>query len=111
MFLAPGDGNRLGMRIDAVFDEFRNRFQGVALRQRDDPNRIPVVPNSQLTAVFAFGSHAGMIGKVRPLRAPRFARFLGGRARLRLICPIIAIGLAPGAARTWRLTAGRPAVT
>jgi hypothetical protein len=57
VLLAVRDRDGLGVRINAVLDEFRNRLQGIALRQRDVPDRIPVIPNTQLAAVFAFHFH------------------------------------------------------
>jgi hypothetical protein len=59
---APSYRDRLRVRIDAVFDEFRNRLQGIALRERDDPDRIPVIADAQLPAVFAFRFHSGEQG-------------------------------------------------
>ena len=57
LLLAAGDCDRLSVRIDAVLHEFRDRLQGIALRQCDDPDRIPVIAYAQLPAIFAFRFH------------------------------------------------------
>ena len=36
--------------VDAVLDEFRYRFQRIALRQRDDRDRVPVVTDAEIAA-------------------------------------------------------------
>jgi hypothetical protein len=36
--------------VDAVLDEFRYRFQRIALRQRDDRDRVPVVADAEIAA-------------------------------------------------------------
>ncbi len=43
-----------GMCINAVFDEFRNGFKRVRLRQRDDGDRVPVVADTQLAGLDFF---------------------------------------------------------
>jgi hypothetical protein len=49
--LAPArDRNSLGTCVDAVLDELRDGLQGIALRERDDANRVPVVADAQLAA-------------------------------------------------------------
>jgi hypothetical protein len=57
VFLAARDRDGLGVRIDAVLDEFRNRLQGIALRERDDADRIPIIADAQLAAVLILGFH------------------------------------------------------
>jgi hypothetical protein len=57
VFLAARDGDGLRMRIDAVLDELRNRLQWIALRERNDPDRVPVIADAQLAAVSAFRFH------------------------------------------------------
>ena len=49
------------MRIDRVLDEFRNRFQGIALRERDDADGIPIIANAKLSTVLRFGFHMGAV--------------------------------------------------
>src|SRR6266403_1500335 len=69
MLLAPSNRNGPRMRVDAVLDKFSDRFERIALRERNDPNRIPVVTNAQLAAVLAlyfhFGSAPGLDGSSR----------------------------------------------
>jgi len=36
--------------VDAVLDELGHRFQRIALRQRDDRNRVPVVADAEIAA-------------------------------------------------------------
>lgn len=50
VLLAPGDRDGLCVRIDRVFDEFRDCLQRVRLREGNDPDRIPVIAYLQLTA-------------------------------------------------------------
>src|ERR1700689_3757815 len=57
VFPAASDGDGLCVRIDAVLDEFGNRLERVALRQSDNSNRIPVIPDSQFAAVLVTGFH------------------------------------------------------
>lgn len=45
------DGNRLGMRIDAVFNQLRDSLKRIALRQCNDTEGIPIIPDPQLTAL------------------------------------------------------------
>jgi hypothetical protein len=46
------------MRIDAVLDEFSNRFERIALRERDDSYGVPVIANTQLAAILTLGFHS-----------------------------------------------------
>jgi hypothetical protein len=48
---AAGDGDGLRAGIDAVLDELGDRLERIALRQRDDPNRVPVIADPQLAAI------------------------------------------------------------
>jgi hypothetical protein len=50
LLLAARDDDRLRLRIDAVLDELRHRLQRIALRQRDDRDRVPVVADAKTTA-------------------------------------------------------------
>ena len=50
MFPAPRNRDGPRLRVNAVLDKFRNGLEGIALRQRDDSNRIPVVTNLELAA-------------------------------------------------------------
>jgi hypothetical protein len=38
-------------RVDAVLDELGDRLQGIALRERDDADRVPIVADFELAAV------------------------------------------------------------
>jgi len=40
-----------------LFDEFGDGFQRIALRERDNPDRIPVIAYAQLAAVPYLGFH------------------------------------------------------
>ena len=81
MLLAARDGDDLGVRIDRVLDEFGDRLQGVALRECDDPDGVPVIPDAQLPAVFlSLCFHAGT---TRALRASRALRLVGNMLRFR----------------------------
>src|SRR5665213_4425942 len=60
VFTAPRNRNGLRMRVDAVLDELRNRFERVTLGQRDDPDRVPVIPDLEFAAVVTLGFHAGL---------------------------------------------------
>ena len=71
MFPAARDGDAACMRVDRVFHQFRDRFQRVRLRKRDDGDRVPVVADTQpptlarlggllFTGSFAQGSIATM---------------------------------------------------
>ena len=56
MFFATSDGDRPGMCIDGVLDELRDCLERIALRECDDPNRIPVVADLESTAIFILRS-------------------------------------------------------
>src|SRR5258708_6976801 len=76
VLLAAGDRDGLRMRIDTVLDELRDRFQGIALRERDDADRVPIIPDAQFAAIFAFRSHDEQLWvnwKACPDRAPSTA--------------------------------------
>lgn len=47
----PRDRDPLRLGIDAVLDEFRDRLQWIALRQGNDADGIPVVPDLQPTTI------------------------------------------------------------
>ena len=53
-FSTARDGDDLGMGVDAVFDELGDCLERVALRKRDDPDRVPVVADPELAAVGGF---------------------------------------------------------
>src|SRR5216683_5435678 len=57
VLLAPCDRDRLCVRINAVLDEFGDGFQRITLRERDDPDCVPVIPDAQLAAVLTLGFH------------------------------------------------------
>jgi hypothetical protein len=38
------------MRVDAVLDELGNRLEWIALRKRDDADRVPIIPDPKLAA-------------------------------------------------------------
>ncbi len=59
VFLAARDGDGFRVRIDRVLDEFCDRLQGIALRERDDPDCVPIVADPQLPAVLRFRFHPG----------------------------------------------------
>jgi hypothetical protein len=48
---AAGDRDGLGVSVDAVLDELGDRLQGIALRERNDTDRVPVIPDLELAAV------------------------------------------------------------
>ena len=50
MLASAGDGDGLGMRVDAIFDKLRDGLERVGLREGDNSNRIPVIANAQLSA-------------------------------------------------------------
>ncbi len=54
MLLATRNSDVTGLCINAVFDEFRNGFERVRLRQRDDGDRVPVVADTQLAGLAFF---------------------------------------------------------
>src|SRR5438067_939382 len=56
LLLASRDDDRLRLRIDAVLDELCDRFQRVALRQRDNRDRVPVIADAQIAAGARLGS-------------------------------------------------------
>ena len=60
LFLAADDRNAGGLRIDAIFNEFSNRFQGIILGQRDDRDGVPIITNAQMAPVF-FSFFSGML--------------------------------------------------
>ncbi len=66
MILAARDRDGRRVRIDAVLDEFGDRFQGITLRERDDADRVPIIPDAQLAAVFAlrFRHRDGNLGGI-----------------------------------------------
>ena len=51
LFSTAGNRDVLGMRIDTVFDEFSDRFQRVSLRQRNNRNGMPIVPDAELAGL------------------------------------------------------------
>jgi hypothetical protein len=53
-FFPANDRNIGGLRVDAVFNEFGDRLQGIVLGKRDDRNGIPVIPDAQTTSVVFF---------------------------------------------------------
>jgi hypothetical protein len=52
------------VRVDAIFDEFGDRLERVALRERNDADGIPVIADAQFAAVFALGFHAGSLSRI-----------------------------------------------
>src|SRR6266498_3858859 len=60
LLLASRDDDRFSARIDAVLDQLSHRLQRVALRQRDDRDRIPVIADAQIPAsawlAYCFGA-------------------------------------------------------
>src|SRR5229473_2470422 len=66
VFATARDRDGSGLGIDAVLDKFGDRFQRVALRERDDANRVPVIANPQLPAIVLAGLHAdlGLLDRV-----------------------------------------------
>jgi hypothetical protein len=60
VFATPRDRDCSGLGIDAVLDKFGDRFQRVALRERDNANRVPVIANPQLSAIVLAGLHANL---------------------------------------------------
>ena len=55
LLLAASDDDRLRTSVDAVLDELRHRLQRIALRQRDDRDRVPVIADAQIAARGRFG--------------------------------------------------------
>ena len=51
---AARDDDRSGARVDAVFHELGDGLERVALRERDDPDRIPVVADPEFAAGIGF---------------------------------------------------------
>ena len=51
LLTAARDGNRLGMRIDAVLDKLRDGLQRIALRKGDNADRVPIVGDPQFAAL------------------------------------------------------------
>ena len=50
LVLAASDDDRLRTSVDAVLYELGYRFQWIALRQRDNRDRVPVVADAQIAA-------------------------------------------------------------
>src|SRR5437868_8295588 len=50
LVLATGDDDRFRAGVDAVLDELGYRFQRIALRQRDNRDRVPVVADAEIAA-------------------------------------------------------------
>jgi hypothetical protein len=48
---AAYDGNGLGVRIDAVFDQLRDGLKRITLRERDNADSIPIIADPQFTAL------------------------------------------------------------
>ena len=46
VLLAAHDRDGFGVRIDAVLDEFGDGLQRIALRERDNPDRVPVIADA-----------------------------------------------------------------
>ena len=57
VLLSPRNGDGLGPGIDAVLDELCDCRQRVALRERNDANRVPIVADAKFTAVALCGFH------------------------------------------------------
>jgi hypothetical protein len=56
--LAPTrDNDGLCARVNAVLDELGDCLQRIALRERNDPDRVPVVSDLELTAIELLGCH------------------------------------------------------
>src|SRR6185437_11446509 len=51
MFTTARNRDRLCVCVDRVLDELGNRLQGIALRQSDDADRVPVVADTQFAAL------------------------------------------------------------
>jgi hypothetical protein len=48
---AARDGNRLGMRINTVFDQLGDGLKRIALRKGNDTDSIPIIADPQSTAL------------------------------------------------------------
>lgn len=59
MLASACDRDAFRTRIDAVLHELGDRLERIALRERDDADRVPIIANAQLPTVFAFHFNAG----------------------------------------------------
>ena len=50
LLLATGDDDRFRARINTILDQLGHRLEGVALRERNDGDRIPVIADAQIAA-------------------------------------------------------------
>ncbi len=62
LVLAAGDDDRLRARVDAVLDQLRDRLERIALRQRDDRDRVPVIADAEVAARRRLGGLFGATG-------------------------------------------------
>lgn len=51
VFTTSRNSDGLGICIDAVLDKLGNGFERVTLREGDDADRVPVIPDLQLAAL------------------------------------------------------------
>src|SRR6516162_2345843 len=52
------DDNGLGVRVDAVLDQLGDGFEGIALRERDNADRVPIIADSQFAPLRCLGLHS-----------------------------------------------------
>jgi hypothetical protein len=74
LLLPPCDYDRRGACVDAVLDELRHRLQRIALGQRDDRDRIPVVADTQVPRVRALLIRCGALTWGMGSSVPGFRR-------------------------------------
>src|SRR5258708_58106 len=46
--LSPKNMNLSRLRIDTIFDKLRDRFQRIGLAERQDRDRVPMIPDTKL---------------------------------------------------------------
>ena len=81
MLATARDDNGLCVCIDAVLNQLGYGFEGIALRERDNADRVPIVADSQFAPLCSLGRHASHLRPElsemnHPLyRKPSFLRY------------------------------------
>src|SRR6516165_69074 len=81
MLATARDDNGLCVCIDAVLNQLGYGFEGIALRERDNADRVPIVADSQFAPLCSLGRHASHLRPELPemnhplYRKPSFLRY------------------------------------
>src|ERR1700741_2937514 len=94
MLATARNDNSLGVCIDAVLNQLGYGFEGIALRERDNADRVPIVADSQFAPLCSLGLHAPHLRPELPemnhplYRKPSFLRRFHRLAGLPALCNV-----------------------